>query len=266
MWHFLLASWRSGFRNRVFIGVLVLGVALVAVAFLSASFSPRQPRTVALDVGLSGLRFSLALFCITMVQDLVGRDIERRSVVLSLSYPVSRGQYLMGRYLGVLALTAVAAALLSLVLWIAVLSATTYEQQFPVALGWPFWLTIVAAWLDAAVIAAFTLLVASVSTVTMLPLVLGGLFAMAARSIGAVFDFLQRGADGQADLAVTYGPALQVSRWLIPDLSRLDLRGWPMYGVVPDAQTVFSGLGLALVYAILMLALAAYSFNRREFN
>ncbi len=267
MLQFLLASWRSGFRNRAFIGVLFLGVALVGIAFLSASFSPRQPTTVALDVGLSGLRFSLALFCITMVQDLVGRDIEKRSVVLSLSYPAGRAEYLLGRYFGVLALTGVAAALLGLVLWIAVLGAMpSYEQQFPVALGWPYWIAIAGAWLDAAVIAAFTVLVASLSTVTMLPLVLGGLFAIAARSVGAVFDFLNRGAEGQPDLTATYGPSLQVVRWLIPDLSRLDLRAWPMYGVAPDAQTAFLGIALALAYAGAMLALAAHAFYRREFS
>lgn len=265
MWQFFFASWRSGFRNRVFLGVLFLGVALVGVAYLSAAFSPRQPRTVALDVGLSGLRVSLALFCITLVQDLVGRDIERRSVILSLSYPVARASYLLGRYLGVLALTGVAALLLGLVLWIAVLGATTYDQQFPVALGWPFWITLVGAWLDAAVIASFSLLVASLSTVTLLPLVLGGLFAITARSIGAVFDFLQRGAEGQPDLATTYGPALHLSRWLLPDLSRLDWRAWPMYGVAPDGHTLLLGVALALAYTGLMLALAAYALSNRQF-
>jgi hypothetical protein len=50
----------------------------MGVAYLSASFSPRQPQTVALDVGLSGLRFSLVLFALFWVQELVGREIESR--------------------------------------------------------------------------------------------------------------------------------------------------------------------------------------------
>ena len=54
--------------------ILVLGVLLVGVAFLSASFSPRQPKTVALDVGLSGMRFSLVLFALFWVQELIGRE------------------------------------------------------------------------------------------------------------------------------------------------------------------------------------------------
>ena len=70
MWSFLLSAWRAGLRSRSIQGVLVLGVLLVGVAYLSASFSPRAPKTVALDVGLSGMRFSLILFALLWVQEL----------------------------------------------------------------------------------------------------------------------------------------------------------------------------------------------------
>lgn len=87
MWrHFFLSAWRAGLRSRSVQGVLVLGIVLMGVAYLSASFSPRQPRTVALDVGLSGLRVSLILFSLFWVQELVGREIERRSVLFALTY------------------------------------------------------------------------------------------------------------------------------------------------------------------------------------
>ena len=85
MFQFVLSTLRAGFRNRVFLAVFVFGLLLVGVAFLSASFSPRQPRTVALDVGFSGLRFTLVLFAVTLIQDQVALEIERRSVVLTLS-------------------------------------------------------------------------------------------------------------------------------------------------------------------------------------
>lgn len=166
MLQFFFSSWRSGFRDRTFLAVFALGVALVALAYLSGLFSPRQPLTVALDVGLSGLRFSLVLFAITLTQDLVGREIEKRSVVLTLSYPVNRATYLIGRYLGVLALTGVAALLLGLLLWIAVLLlGLDYDQQFRVSLGIPYWSAVFGVWVDVAVVAAFSLWIATLLTV-----------------------------------------------------------------------------------------------------
>lgn len=267
MWQFFLSSWRSGFRNRTFLGIALLGVVLVGVAYLSASFSPRQPRTVALDVGLSGLRFCLVLFAITLIQELVGREIERRSVVLTLSYPVHRAGYLIGRYFGVLALCAVATLILGLLLWLATMFAGAhYEQQFRVDLGFAFWVALAGVWLDVAVVAAFTLWISAISTVSLLPFALGALFAIAGRALGAVFDYVAKGADGQEALAASYGPLLDVSRWLLPDLSRLDWRAWPMYGVPPDAPALWLGVATAVLYAGAMLGLSIYAFSRREFS
>lgn len=267
MWQFFLSSWRSGFRNRAFLGIFLLGVALVGVAYLSASFSPRQPRTVALDVGFSSLRFCLVLFAITLIQDLVGRDIERRTVVLSLSYPLNRAGYLFGRYLGTLALCAVAAIILGLLLWLAVLlSGAHYEQEFRVDLGLAFWGALFGIWLDVAVVAAFTLWISTLSTVPLLPLALGALFAIAGRALGAVFDYVAKGADGQEDLAVAYGPLLEIIRWVLPDLSRLDWRVWPMYSVSPDVPAVCLGIAIAFLYVGAMFSLAVYAFARREFS
>lgn len=267
MLQIFLSSWRSGFRNRIFLAVFLLGVVLVGVAYLSASFSPRQPRTVALDVGLSGLRISLVLFVLTLVQDLLGKAIEQRAVILSLSYPISRAEYLWGRLLGILALAGVATAILGMLLWLAVLAAGLhYDQQFRVDLGFPYLVTIIGVWLDVAVVAAFALWIATLSTVPMLPLALGAVFAIAGRAIGAMFVYLASGADGQTDLAETYGPVLGIARWILPDLSRLDWRLWPMYGQMPDSNGMLLGTGMAVTYIAVMFALAVHAFSRREFS
>lgn len=267
MWQFFLSSWRAGFRNRAFLGLFLLGIGLVGIAYLSASFSPRQPRTVALDVGLAGLRFSLVLFAITLVQDFVGREIDRRAVILTLSYPIARSGYLLGRYLGVLALVAVAAAILGLLLWLVViLSGLHYEQEYRVQLGLPYLLAVIGIWLDVAVVTAFTLWVASLSTVAMLPLALGAMFAIAGRAFGPVADYIARGADGDKLLAAQYGPLLDVVRWLLPDLSRLDWREWPMYGLMPDVSAMGLALLMAIAYIGLMVGLAVHSLSRREFS
>ena len=267
MKQFFLSSWRAGFRGRSFYGVFFLGVALVGVAYLAASFSPRQPQTVALDVGFSGFRLALSLFAIVLVQDLVGREIDRRTVVLTLAYPAGRSTYVCGRYAGVLALVAAASIVLAMLLWIAVLAASPgYDRQFAVLMGWPYWIAVGGIWLDVAVVAAFTLWISTVSTVAVLPLALGIVFAIASRALGAVFDYISHGADGQEVLAARAGPILDVARWLVPDLSHLDWRIWPMYGTAPDPGAMALGVVLALSYAGVMVGLAVHAFSRREFS
>jgi Cu-processing system permease protein len=267
MWEFCLSSWRSGFRSRSVHAILVLGVLLVGVAFLSASFSPRQPKTVALDVGLSGMHFSLVLFALFWVQELVGREVERRTVMYALSYPISRGAYIIGRYLGILGLLALAALLLGMLLWLTTLTVGgVFEQGFRLVLGWPYWITVFGVWVDAALIAAFGLWIASLSTVPMLPVALGVAFAVAGKSLGAVIDYLGRGADGDPDFATRFNPLIENVQWVLPDLSRLDWRTWPMYDLFPGWPTIGLGLLMAVSYAAVMLSLAVFTFSRREFS
>ncbi len=266
MWQFMLSAGRAGLRSRSIQAILILGALLVGVAYLAASFSPRQPQTVALDVGLSGLRITLILFSLFWVQELVAREIERRTVLFALTYPVARGHYIIGRYLGVLGLIALAAVLLGMLLWLAVLSlGKGYVQGFAIAPGFPYWFAVAGVWLDAAVVAAFALWVASFSTVPMLPLALGLAFAVGGKSLGAVAEYLAKGAEGDMGL-MRLAPVIDAIQWVLPDLSRLDWRVWPMYGLTPDGQAVGLGLVMAASYAALLLTLAVIIFTRRDFE
>ena len=263
---FLTTAWRAGLRSKSIQGILILGALLVGIAYLSASFSPRQPRTVALDVGMSGLRLTLVLFALFWVQELVGREIERRTVLFSLTYPVARGTYILGRYLGVVGLLAVAALLLGLLLWLAVLTTGgDYEQGFAIVAGLPYWITVFGLWVDAAVVAAFALWLSTFSTVPMLPLALGLAFAVGGKSLGAVAEYLAKGAEGDTDL-MRFAPIINAIQWVLPDLSRLDWRAWPMYGLAPEALAIVLSLVLALSYAALLISLAVLTFTRRDFQ
>lgn len=267
MYQFFLNTWISGLRSRSLQAVFVLGVLLVGVAYLTSFFSPRQPMTVALDVGLSVLRFSLVLLSLFWVQEQVGREIDRRTVLFTITYPVPRHAYLFGRYFGIVALSAAAALIFGLLLLVVVLyAAGTYQQQFEVALGGPYWLTLFGIWLDVAVVAAFTLWIASLSTVPALPLALGAAFAIAGRGLGTVRDYLAQGADGDRSLVDVYRPLVEFIQWVLPDLSRLDWRLWPMYGQEPATAPMWWGGVMAVTYCGVMVGLAAHAFSRREFQ
>lgn len=246
--------------------ILVLGVLLVGVSFLAASFSPRQPQTVTIDVGFSGIRFSLILLAVFWVQELVAREVERRTVLYALAYPVSRAAYLLGRFAGVVSLLGVASLMLGALLWVSArYSGGQYVQAFVVQLGGPYWIAIGGLWADAIVVAAFSLLIATLSTVQMLPVALGVAFAVAGKTLGAALDYMARGADGDQDLLNRYGPLVETIQWLLPDLSRLDWRVWPMYGVPLDAEVIAYALLLACGYVVILMSLAVFAFARREF-
>jgi len=268
MFDFVLSGWRSGLRGHSFRGLAVLAVALLGLAYLAAGFSARQPQSVALDVGLSGLRFSLVLMALFWVQELMTREVERRTVNLTLAYPIDRAAYVLGRFVAIAGLLLTAVVVLGAALWLATrYSSGGYTQARPVQLGLPYWIALLGIWLDVLVVTAFGVMLASLSTVAILPLAVGAAFAIAGKTLGPVMDFLfVREAEGIEGLAERYSPIIDTLRWFLPDLSRLDWRPWPMYGLQIETPIMLWSALMAIGYSALMLAIAVLVFRRREFG
>jgi Cu-processing system permease protein len=267
MWQHMIVAWRSGFRSRSFQALFILGLLAMAGAFLSAEFSGRQPATIALDVGLSGVRFVLLLMVLFWCQELVAREVERRTVFLALAYPASRSSYLLGRYFGMLLLILAALLVLGALLYVTTrLAALDYTPSRPVNLGAGYLLTLVYIAVDVSVVTAFTLLISAFSTTPLLPFALGGAFAVAAHGIGPALDFLADKNSGAAEHAATLGPIVNSIRWILPDLSKLDVRTIALYDVWPTAASLVYPLVMATAYIGIMLALATYIFRKREFS
>lgn len=265
----ILTAWRSGFRGRGVRLIVFLGLLTAASAWLAAEFSGRQPETVALDVGISLIRLFGVLLVLFWVTELLGKDMERRTVYFVLAYPFPRSVYLLSRFMAIAGLAAAAVAglgLFTLLSWWLVAS-SGYAQANPVHLsGGALPLTLALTWLDLTVVGAFTLLVAALSTTPMLAFFVGLAFAVSARSLGPILAYLATDDPGAQKLAVTYQPLLEAIHWIIPDLSRLDVRSTVLYGLWPDTATLFwSGLHVVL-YGIIALALAMLAFQRREFS
>ena len=81
----------------------------------------------------------------------------------------------------------------------------------------------------------------------------------------ALAEYLAKGAEGDTAL-MRFAPIIDAIQWVLPDLSRLDWRNWPMYGLAPDGQAIGLGLILAASYAALLLTLAVMTFTRRDFD
>jgi ABC-type transport system involved in multi-copper enzyme maturation permease subunit len=217
-----------------------------------------------LDVGLSGIRLIVTLLVLFWVQDLLAKDIERKNVLWSLAFPAGRTVYLLGRFLGIAILSLLALGLLGLLLN-AVLHFTGIfvSADRPPNLGGAFWLTLAYTWLDMLVVAAFACLIAMFSTSSLMPLAMGVGFAVSARSIGSVVAYLLQ-PDSKFD--PIFLVLIRKIEWIIPDLSRLDLRDICLYDQSIPIQALTYALLMAASYIGLMLFVAALSIRRREFS
>ena len=260
-------AWLLGFRSRVFRGLATIGVFLLFFAWLSGAFSLRQPAIVAMDVGLSGLRFLGTFFVLYWVQEVFMRDVERRTVMLALAYPVSRASYLVGRWLGVVALVAMTIAVWAAGLAIlAQVSDWGYAESIHPQLGLAFLTVLLGILVDMLVVSVFAVWLTSFAQTPMVPLLGGAGFAVAARFLGPSMDYLQFSISADQAMSARMLPILDAMRWVIPDLSRLDWRAAVLYDRWPSAGDMAGGTALALGYVLIFATLAARNYQRRDFS
>lgn len=267
MYQFCLSAVVAGLRTRSFLALIVLGFLGMAVVLTTGLFSSRQPDSFTLDVGLSIARMIGLLMSLFWVQELISKEIDRKTVLFALAYPVSRKQYLFGRFLGIAILLAGALLVLSLQMSIAVwLAKIDYEQARAVNYGWPLFWTIIYFWIEMLLVAAVATMLAAISTTPFLPFALGGCFAIIAHSIGPILEYVRLEQLRNPREFVGLAPILDKIRWILPDTSRLDLRVNALYNVPLDVELMTQSLIMACAYGALVLGLGAYSFGRREFT
>lgn len=264
-----LTAWRSGFRGRGAKLIFFLGLLTAVTAWLAAEFSGRQPETVALDVGLSLIRLFGVLMVLFWVTELLGKDLERRTIFFVLAYPFPRSIYILSRFFAVAGLAAIAVIGLGLFVLAAwwLVAHSGYHQTNPVHLqGMALPLTLSLIWIDLLAVGAFALLVAALSTTPMLAFFVGMAFAVSARSLGPILAYLATDDPGAQKLAITYQPLLNSIHWIIPDLSRLDIRSTVLYGIWPETDVMLWTSVHAALYGTIALILAMLFFQHREFN
>lgn len=100
VWSFALMTLHSLFRRRTVWGIgLVTLIALAGIGSIP-SFDVTGEGRFMVDMGLFGIEMGSLLLAIGLAANLFPRDRESRTIMPLLAVPLSRGQYLMGRYLG----------------------------------------------------------------------------------------------------------------------------------------------------------------------
>ncbi|MGQ5524751.1 ABC transporter permease subunit [Chitinimonas sp. PSY-7] len=266
MYTHFFSTWLAGVRSRSLRVVGGVAICLVLLAYLAGTFSGRHPQTVALDVGISGVRLTMAMLALFWTQELVAHELTKRTVLFSLSYPSPRWTYLIGRYLGIVALLLVSVLLLGGAIYgMVAISGVGYRQVFNVHFGGDFVFVCLGIGLDAMVISAFSLLLSTLATSSLLPLVAGVGFTFIARGYGTVLALVQDPNGGYADQASFYMPILEFFGYIVPNLGALDFRDSILYSVPLSSQS-WIGIVHASMYVIVLLVIALQIFERREFN
>ena len=248
-------AFREALRDRVLYNLVLFVLLLTAAAIFIGELSGGQERKIIVDLGLSAMLLFGVFIAIFVGVGLVYKEIERRTIYAIFSKPVGRGEFLLGKYLG-LCLTLLVNVL---VMGVGVSLALLYVSR-----GWDsliptIWPAVLLIYLELMLLTAVALLFSSFSSP-----------ALSALLTFLVFVIGHFSADLKA-LAASMGSA--GARWfftglyyLLPNLSNYSFITPAAHGRTPDAGFVFVTALYALVYIAVILATATLIFSRRNFK
>lgn len=97
-----LNSFREAMRDRILYVFVVFALIVTASSKVIGWVSVGEDIKVVRDLGLASLGFFGMLITVFVGANLIHKEMDRRTIYVVLARPVGRGEFLLGRYLGLL--------------------------------------------------------------------------------------------------------------------------------------------------------------------
>ncbi len=248
-------AFREAVRDRVLYNLVLFVLLLTAGAIFLGELSGGQEAKIIVDLGLSSVLLFGVFIAIFVGVGLVHKEIERRTIYAILSKPIGRGEFLLGKYLGLC---------LTLLVNVFVMGAGVSLALLYVKRGWDplvvsIWPAVLLIYMELAILTAVALLFSSFSSP-----------ALSALLTFLVFIAGHFSADLKAFAASLGGAA---ARWfftslyyILPNLSNYSVITPAAHGYVPTASALLVSLLYATLYATVILAIGTLVFSQRNFK
>ncbi len=243
---------REAVRHRVLYTFVFFAVGLIALGVLLSTLTYVERERIIQNVGLAAIRLFAVLIAIFIGVNLLHKEVDRRTIYTILSKPVSRTQFLLGKFFGLVATIWLQMGIMSMAF-----AAVLWLTDAPLGAAHAAAVGLVA--FEVVLIVALATLFSAFTT----PL-LSSLFALGLYVVGHLSrDLLQLGV--QSGVA-SIERATAVLYALLPDLEAFNLTIQAVHGLPVGPEEVWLPIGYAILYSAAVLALASFVFARRDFR
>lgn len=245
-------TFREAIRNKLLYTLLGFGVVMIASGVVLSSLSYVEVDEILQDMGMGAIRLFGAGIAIFVGIGLIHNEVDRRTIFTILSKPVSRAEFLLGKWAGLtvtvwlqLALMGIAFALVSTI------SGAPLTTGHAIAIG--------LVGLELMVLVAIAVLFSAFTT----PM-LAAFFTVGLWLIGHLSRDLNRlGEQSEAEGVGTFAGILYS---VMPDLEVFNRTLEAVHGLPIPLEEVGLAVVYAFGYAACTLVVATLVFSRRDFK
>lgn len=248
-------AFREAVRDRVLYNLVLFVLLITAAAIFIGELSGGQERKIIVDLGLSAMLLFGAFISIFVGVGLVFKEIERRTIYAIFSKPVGRGEFLLGKYLG-LCLTLLVNVV---VMGLGVSLALVYVSDGWDPLALKIWPAVLLIYVELMILTAIALLFSSFSSPALSALLTFFIFI-----IGHFSSDLKSLASSMGSTSARW--LFSGLYYLLPNLSNYSFITPAAHGQVPLASQIAIFILYAFVYITVVLSIATLIFRRRNFK
>jgi Cu-processing system permease protein len=267
LWPIALITFKEGIRNRAIYGITLFALLLFGATALIATMIPREVGKVSVEMALSTISFTGLLIVLFVGINLMAKDLDKRTIYTVLSRPISRSQYIVGKFLGMVLLIVVTMGILSLLAIAAIVILKTLHAGYFTRFSWP--VILLADGLTVLmliVLSAVSFLFASFASSSFITLVLTIITYIIGQSLSGVKALLE---SPSSEIGYNVSPVtvkmVTAAYYLFPNLSLFDIKLQAAHSLTVSSSFVMWTIVYGLVYITLAITLAALIFRKKEF-
>jgi ABC-type transport system involved in multi-copper enzyme maturation permease subunit len=256
---------KESVRDRVPYNLALFAVLLIGASFLLGQLTAGQDVKIIKDLGLAATAVFGLFIAIFIGIGLVSKEVERRSVYSLLAKPLSRTEFIVGKYAGLVLTLAVNVGVMTIALY-AVLAYLTYSEVAEVRSAWDapgtdprLLLGIVLIFVQLMIVTAIALFFSTFSTPILSAALTLGFY------IAGHFNADLKNFDRVVDSQPTVWLARAVYH-IVPDFSAFDIKTEVVHGLPVAAGYVATTSAYGLAYIAALLAASVVIFSRRDFK
>jgi ABC-type transport system involved in multi-copper enzyme maturation permease subunit len=248
-------TFREAVRDRVLYNLVLFVLLLTGAAVFIGELSGGQERKIIVDLGLSAMLLFGVFIAIFVGVGLVYKEIEKRTVYVIFAKPVGRGEFLVGKYLGLC---------LTLLVNVMVMGTGVSLALFYVSRGWDplalsIWPAILLIYVELMILTGIALLFSCFSSPALSALLTFFVFI-----IGHFSADLKGLANSMGSTGARW--LFRSLYYLLPNLANLAFITPAAHGQMPAAAHAGAAVLYALLYIAVILAAATLIFRWRNFK
>lgn len=261
-----ILAFKEGVKQRIIYGLLIAASLILALSVLLCGFFLRDVSKVLLDFCLATTTLGGLCIPFFVAIHMLSKDIERRTIFTVLTRPLSRGQYIIGKFVGLSLLTLLIMMLLGCLTWCAVQGGEfLFGARFFSAVSWPdIARAIFLSFLSILILNAIAVLWSTLTTSSFLATLLVLSSYVIGHFVDDVVRFLKANASG-VDVVLSIQYTIDFVKYLFPNLAAFDVKQAAAHGMSIPVSDVFFLTGYALAYVAFLLTLSTFLFNKRDF-